>query len=74
MREIKWASTIQRDLMLLNFNFRSEYIRKVDTSDDNDEDTVEFTLKKSFEFRPELSEGLTGDEIVTTLHPGEIDF
>lgn len=53
---------------------RSEYIHKYDTTDDKAEDTLEFTLKKTWHFQPQLSNGLTGDEIVTTLHPGEINF
>lgn len=31
---------------------------------------MEFDIWKRYEFRPELSDGLTGDEIVTTIHPG----
>lgn len=31
---------------------------------------MEFDIWKRYEFRPELSDGLTGDEIVSTIHPG----
>lgn len=31
---------------------------------------MEFDLVKRYAFRPDLSEGLTGDEMITTLHPG----
>lgn len=32
-----------------------------------------FTLYKKYIFRPDLSNNLTGDEIVTTLHPGNVN-
>lgn len=50
----------------------SEYISKVNRSDDDATDTLEFTLLKKYIFKPELSNGLTGEEEVTTLHPGII--
>lgn len=50
--------------------FCSEYDWKTDISDDEEEDTMEFILMKKYVFRPDLSNNLTGDEIVTTLHPG----
>lgn len=48
----------------------SEYILKHDTVDDVENDTLTYTLKKTWIFKPELSNGLTGDENVTILHPG----
>lgn len=41
----------------------------MNVTDYNLDDAVEFTTVKKYIFRPELSHGLTGDEIVTTLHP-----
>lgn len=36
---------------------------------ENDEDdTIEFTLQNTYIFRPDLSNGLTGNEIVTMPH------
>lgn len=51
--------------------FHSEYIVKHDTVDDEENDTLTYTLKKTWIFKPELSNGLTGDEIITILHPGK---
>lgn len=56
-----------------NFFFRdyfSQYVLKHDAIDDKKNDTLTFTLKKTWMFKPDLSNGLTGDEIVTILHPG----
>lgn len=50
----------------------SEYIWKTNTSDNEDEDSMAFTLYKRYVFRPDLSNSLTGEEEVTTLHPGDI--
>lgn len=47
-----------------------EDVLKHETVDDDESDTLEFTLKKAWKFRPKLSNGLNGNEIVTTLHPG----
>lgn len=33
------------------------------------EDTVEYEMKNTYFFRPELSEGLTGQEVITIPHP-----
>lgn len=51
--------------------FYSEYIWKDKIVDDHDQDTMEFDIWKRYEFRPELSHGLTGNENVTILHPGK---
>lgn len=49
--------------------FSSEFREKFNFVDDNETDTVEYDLKNTFFFRPDLSEGLTGDEIVTVPNP-----
>ena len=56
-------------LWLLVSHFREEVL-KHETVDDDENDTLEFTLKKTWKFQPKLSNGLNGNEIVTTLHPG----
>lgn len=50
--------------------FLSEYIIKHDEIDDEDQDTLEYTLKKLWIFQPDMSNGLTGEEQITLLHPG----
>lgn len=50
--------------------FHSEYIWKNNITDNDVEDTMEFDVWRKYIFRSDLSNGLTGDEIVTTLHPG----
>lgn len=52
-------------------NFRSEYIRKIDPVDDKENDLLEFKMTRTYHFRPDLSNGLTGYETVTTLNPGK---
>lgn len=37
-------------------------------SDNEEDDTVTFNMKNTFIFRPERSNGLTGNEIITTVH------
>lgn len=49
----------------------SEHLRKVNIIDDDDMDTIEYDDIRTYIFRPDLSNGLTGDEIVTVLHPGK---
>lgn len=51
-------------------SFNSEYIWKNNISDNNAEDTMSFDIMKKYVFRPDLSNNLTGQEVVTTLHPG----
>lgn len=43
-------------------------MEKFNVTDNNEDDTVEFNMKKTFYFRSDLSNGLTGNEIVTTVH------
>lgn len=57
--------------MILICYLTSKFITRIDTEDDNDEDTVEFTLVNKWEFKPKLNNGLTGDEIITVFNPGE---
>lgn len=47
-----------------------EFKRKIDPVDNKTEDSLEFTLINKWIFKPKLSKGLTGDEMVTTFHPG----
>lgn len=42
---------------------------RVDQIDDVDADTLEYTLFNTYYYHPELSDGLTGNEIITTAHP-----
>lgn len=49
----------------------SEYISKTNISDDEEADTMQFTLWRKYIFQPDLSNGLTGNEEVTILHPGK---
>lgn len=37
--------------------------------DDDAEDTLSYRMTNTFIFRPDLSNGLTGNEIITTVHP-----
>jgi scavenger receptor class B, member 1 len=45
-----------------------EWKERFDIVDDNFKDTISYTLRNRFVFRPDLSNGLTGDEIVTLPH------
>lgn len=47
---------------------KSEWKEKTDLVDNDDIDTVSFDMKNTFIFRPDLSNGLTGKEIVTIPH------
>lgn len=49
---------------------KSEYIWKTNLTDNDEDDTLTFTVYRKYVFRPDLSNNLTGDEVVTTLHPG----
>lgn len=49
--------------------FPREWKEKIDQVEDVDMDTLEFTEKKTFIFSPELSAPLTGDEVLTLVHP-----
>lgn len=51
--------------MLYNFAFvHSEWKLRENLVDDDSKDTITFTLKQLFKFRPDLSNGLTGNEEV----------
>lgn len=52
--------------------FFSEYNWKENIIDNDEDDTMEFDMWKKYVFRANLSEGLTGNEVVTVLHPGSI--
>lgn len=52
------------------FCFDSEFHWKINVIDDLEEDTMEFDYMKKYVFRPDLSNNLTGEEVITTLHPG----
>nr|XP_029721389.1 sensory neuron membrane protein 1 [Aedes albopictus] len=49
--------------------FFEEWKEKYDTVDNEEDDTLTFTLKNTWIFRPDLSKPLTGDEIITIPHP-----
>lgn len=49
----------------------SELLRKVNIVDDDDLDTMEYDDFRTYTFRPDLSKHLTGNEIITTIHPGK---
>lgn len=46
-----------------------EWKTKIDIVEDVDADTLEFTAINTFIYNQTLSNGLTGDEIVTVIHP-----
>lgn len=45
-----------------------EWKERFDIVDDTLKDTISYTMQNRFVFRPDLSNGLTGDEIVTLPH------
>lgn len=45
-------------------NYSSEWKLRENLVDNDFDDTISFTLKQQFIFRPELSDGLTGNEEV----------
>lgn len=49
----------------------SEHLRKENIIDDDDLDTMEYDDIRTYIFRPDLSKNLTGNEIITTIHPGK---
>jgi scavenger receptor class B protein 1 len=51
-----------------DFSF-SEYKTKFNVVDDEVEDTVAYDMKNTFIFRPDLSNKLSGDEIISVPHP-----
>lgn len=56
---------IKKKIIIIFFR---EWKEKVDLVEDTEEDTITFYLKDSFIFRPDLSNGLTGEEIITLPH------
>jgi len=44
------------------FIYNREWKEKYDLVDDEEEDTITFNLRDTFIFRPDLSNGLTGEE------------
>lgn len=50
------------------YSIQSEWKERHDIKDDNSKDTVSYDLVNRFIFRPDLSNGLTGDEVVTLPH------
>lgn len=47
----------------------SEWKEKLDLEDDAKEDTLTYKMQNTYIFRPDLSNGLTGNEIITTFNP-----
>ncbi|KAJ6635575.1 Sensory neuron membrane protein 1 [Pseudolycoriella hygida] len=45
-----------------------EWKEKFDMSDNDEDDTLTFNMKNTFIFRPDLSKGLTGNEVITTVN------
>lgn len=64
------SNFVQKSLFI-HFNLISEFISRKNISDDEEADTMQFTLWRKYIFQPDLSNGLTGNEEVTTLHPGK---
>lgn len=58
-------------IFLFNETNCREWKEKYDLVDDEAEDTLTYHFRNKFIFRPDLSENLTGDEIVTMPHPRE---
>lgn len=46
----------------------SEYKERFDTEDDDTQDTLEFSLKSKFIFKPDKTLPLTGQERITIPH------
>lgn len=43
----------------------------LNVNNSNFSDTMSFNNMRKYIFRPDLSNNLTGNEIVTTMHPGK---
>jgi scavenger receptor class B, member 1 len=59
------------DLLMLDsisLSLFREWKERFDIVDDTFKDTISYTMRNRFVFRPDLSNGLTGDEIVTLPH------
>lgn len=52
----------------LSTSLYREYKEKLDLKDNNEDDTVSFNPRDYFIFKREMSEGLTGDEVITIPH------
>lgn len=49
--------------------FSREWKKKFDEVDNDEDDSLEFDLKNTFYFKPDKTAPLTGDEVITTVHP-----
>lgn len=68
-RRMRWFD-FQPKKFFRNFFSRREWKVKYDLVDDNDEDTLEYSYKNTFIYNPAKNgPGLTGDEVVTLVHP-----
>lgn len=65
MSETSLIIDIEQNLFSLSLR---EWKEREDIHDDDFRDTVSYTMKNRFVFRPDLSNGLTGDEIVVVPH------
>lgn len=71
VREWKFSNSKIFYILIALFFDLSEHLRKENIIDDDDLDTIEYDDIRTYIFRPDLSNNLTGDEIVTTIHPGK---
>lgn len=56
--------------MILFYGIFREWKEKFDLVDDDEEDTLTYHYKNTFLYKPEKNgPGLTGDEIITMIHP-----
>lgn len=53
---------------IIQFVCIREWKEKFDLEDNDEEDSFSFNYKNTFIFRQELSNGLTGNEIITVPH------
>lgn len=68
--DLSYLSELRQIMKKLNGWFPNirEWKERYDIKDDPAKDTVTYTMRNRFVFRPDLSNGLTGDEIVTLPH------
>lgn len=57
------------NFLTISYNILREWKRKEELEDDETMDTATFYVNDKFIFRPDLSNGLTGNEIITTINP-----